>query len=209
MNDVRLKAINRCGAVLIAATLRTFRLPTSLCAVSKVRTGPLQVLRMLETIFLVVLLIISWFLFENTSVVFFRFFRRQNSTFTIIIFSSALRPAANPKVSHVVDPQRTSGDCCRGKGPLPVQLKCASLTSFAFSSIQFIFCFLNCILNHFLACVRQCCVECHACISRNGRSATHTETSVCSQAAPKRVWLRCWRCSNPSIPLQLFWATVR
>lgn len=55
MNDVRLKAISRCGAVLIAATLRTFRLPTSLCAVSKVRTGPLQDLRVLETIFLVVL----------------------------------------------------------------------------------------------------------------------------------------------------------
>lgn len=52
MNDVRLKAINRCGAVLIAATLRTSRLPMSLCAVSKVPTGPLQVLRALETIFL-------------------------------------------------------------------------------------------------------------------------------------------------------------
>ena len=52
MNDVRLKAINRCGAVLIAATLRTFRLPMSPCAVSKVRTGPLQDLRALDTIFL-------------------------------------------------------------------------------------------------------------------------------------------------------------
>lgn len=55
MNDVRLKAISRCGAVLIAATLRTFRLPVSPCVVSKVHTGPLQDLRVLETIFLVVL----------------------------------------------------------------------------------------------------------------------------------------------------------
>ena len=55
MNDVRLKAINRCGAVLIAATLRTFRLPMSPCVVSKVHTGPLQDLRVLEIIFLVVL----------------------------------------------------------------------------------------------------------------------------------------------------------
>lgn len=166
---------------------------------SKVRTGPLQDLRVLETIFLVVL-------FEKLRAVVFFF---SSPKFHLHHYIS-LRPAANPKVSH--DQQRTSGDCCRGKGPLPVQLKCASLTSpasFAFGSIQFIFCFLNCILNHFLACVRQCCVECHACISRNGRSATHTETSVCSQAAPKRVWLRCWRCSNPSLPLQLFWATVR
>lgn len=134
MNDVRLKAINRCGAVLIAATLRTFRLPVSPCVVSKVHTRPLQDLRVLETIFLVVL-------FEklrpsSSS------FRRQNSTAHYIYFQGA-PPAANPKVSHVVDQQRTRGDCCRGKGPLPVQLKCASLTSFAFSSIQFIFCFFK------------------------------------------------------------------
>lgn len=142
MNDVRLKAISRCGAVLIAATLRTFRLPLSPCAVSKVHTGPLQDLRVLETIFLVVL-------FEILRAVVLL----SSPKFHLhhYIFSSALRPAANPKVSRVVDQQRTRGDCCRGKGPLPVQLKCASLTSFAFSSIQFIFCFLNCILNHFLA----------------------------------------------------------
>lgn len=123
MNDVRLKAINRCGAVLIAATLRTFRLPVSPCVVSKVHTGPLQDLRVLETIFLVVL-------FEKLrAVVFFSKFHLHHYI--------SLRPAANPKVSH--DQQRTSGDCCRGKGPLPVQLKCASLTSFAFSSIQLLF----------------------------------------------------------------------
>lgn len=79
---VRLKAINRCGAVLIAATLRTFRLPMSPCAVSKVRTGPLQDLRVLETIFR-----FSWFFVKNIhpSSSF------QNSTFTIIY-----RPAPPP-----------------------------------------------------------------------------------------------------------------
>lgn len=85
MNDVRLKAINRCGAVLIAATLRTFRLPMSPCAVSKVHTGPLQDLRVLETIFLVVL-------FEKLRAVVF--FRRQNSTVTIIYRSA---PPPTPK----------------------------------------------------------------------------------------------------------------
>lgn len=127
MNDVRLKAISRCGAVLIAATLRTFRLPMSPCVVSKVHTGPLQDLRVLETIFR-----FSWFFLKNTC-------RRLLFVAKIppspLYISSGLRPAANPKVSHVVDQQRTRGDCCRGKGPLPVQLKCASLTSFAFSSI--------------------------------------------------------------------------
>lgn len=135
MNDVRLKAINRCGAVLIAATLRTFRLPVSPCAVSKVRTGPLQDLRVLETIFR-----FSWFFVKNTSVVFFSKFHLHHYI--------SLRPAANPKVSH--DQQRTSGDCCRGKGPLPVQLKCASLTSFAFSSIQFYILFFKLYFKSFL-----------------------------------------------------------
>lgn len=74
---------------------------------------------------------------KNTSVVFFSKFHLHHYI--------SLRPAANPKVSH--DQQRTSGDCCRGKGPLPVQLKCASLTSFVSAVSNLYFVFLNCIFK--------------------------------------------------------------
>lgn len=187
--------------MLIAATLRTFRLPTSLCAVSKVHTGPLQDLRVLETIFLVVL-------FE-------KYVLR-------LLFVAKIPPSPMTPLFECASPRRQPQSFSR-RGPATNQRRLLSrqgttagtvrvCLSYVFRFQQYpiyiLFFELYFKINSWRV-LRQCCVECHACISRNGRRATHTETSVCSQAAPKRVWLRCWRCSNPSIPLQLFWATVR